>query len=171
VSYIQAHLRGQPVVLVHLAGRVQGLIVPPGNPKGIAGLADLVRSDVAYVNRQRGSGTRVLLDYQLRQLDLSAASIAGYEREEYTHLAVAALIASGAADTGLGILAAARALDLDFVPLFYEHYQLVIPRQHYDSPLLAPLLAILRSQAFAAEVNALGGYDVTNMGHEVWHSD
>ncbi len=171
VSYLRQHLARRSVVLVHLAGRVQGLIVPPGNPKSITCLADLARSDVAFVNRQRGSGTRVLLDYQLRQLDISAASIAGYEREEYTHLAVAAQVASGAADTGLGILAAARALELEFIPLFNEQYQLVIPREYYDSPLLAPVLDILRSPAFAAEVDALGGYDVANMGQVVWQSN
>jgi molybdopterin molybdotransferase/putative molybdopterin biosynthesis protein len=170
VSYLRQHLAGRAVVLVHLAGREQGLIVPSGNPLGITQLADLARSDVLFVNRQRGSGTRVLLDYQLRHLGLSAADIAGYEREEYTHLAVAADVASGAADTGLAILAAARALDLDFVPLFSEQYQLVIPRHHYESPLLEPALAILRSPDFAAQVAALGGYDVTNMGQVVYES-
>jgi putative molybdopterin biosynthesis protein len=170
VSYLRQHLADRAVVLVHLAGRVQGLIVPPGNPKGITRLGDLARSDVLFVNRQRGSGTRVLLDYQLRQLGLPAADIAGYEREEYTHLAVAADVASGAADTGLAILAAARALDLDFVPLFSEQYQLVIPRQHYESALLEPVLAILRSEDFAAQVDALGGYDVTSMGQVVYES-
>ncbi len=170
VSYIQRHLSGQPVVLVHLARRVQGLIVPRGNPRGHAGLADLSRADVLFVNRQRGSGTRVLLDYELRKLSLDPRQVRGYEREEYTHLAVAADVASGAADVALGILAAARALDLEFVPLFDEKYQLVIPGQHYEAPLLAPLLQILRSPEFKAEVDALGGYDVTDMGRVVWQS-
>src|SRR4029453_13648215 len=114
---------------------------------------------IQFVNRQRGSGTRVLLDYRLRLLGLDGAQVVGYAREEYTHLAVAAAVASGAADTGLGILAAARALDLDFIPLFSEHYQLVIPRQYYESSLLSPLLDILRSQEFRTQVDALGGYD------------
>lgn len=170
VSYIRRHLADQKVVLVHLAGRVQGLIVPRGNPKQLSKLADLARTDVLFVNRQRGSGTRVLLDYELKKLGLEPSSVRGYEREEYTHLAVAADVASGAADTGLGILAAARALDLEFVPLFNEQYQLVIPCAHYDAPILAPLLEILRSSAFAAQVDALGGYDVTDMGRVVWQS-
>jgi putative molybdopterin biosynthesis protein len=170
VSYIQRHLTGRPVVLVHLAGRVQGLIVPKGNPKGLSGLLDLIRPDVLFVNRQRGSGTRVLLDYQLRQLGLQPTQLRGYEREEYTHLAVAADVASGAADVGLGILAAARALDLEFVPLFNEQYQLVIPREHYDAELLAPLLNIIRGPELRAEVDALGGYAVTDMGRLVWES-
>jgi putative molybdopterin biosynthesis protein len=167
VSYIHRHLGSLAVVLVQLAGRVQGLIVPRGNPLGLSGLADLARSDVQFVNRQRGSGTRVLLDYRLSQLEISFSAIAGYEREQYTHLAVAADVASGAADVGLGILAAARALELDFVPLFNEEYQLVIPREHYDSPLLAPALEILRGEAFRAEVDRLGGYDVARMGEVI----
>jgi molybdopterin molybdotransferase/putative molybdopterin biosynthesis protein len=168
VSYVRRHLTDRHVVLVHLAGRVQGLIVPVGNPRGFASLRDLVAPGVQFVNRQRGSGTRVLLDYQLRQLGLSASSIAGYEREQYTHLAVAADVASGAADVGLGILAAARALELDFVPVFNEEYQLVIPSEHYDSPVLAPMLSILRGKAFADQVAALGGYDVARMGEVVY---
>jgi putative molybdopterin biosynthesis protein len=168
VSYIQRHLAGRGVVLVHLAGRVQGLIVPRGNPRGVASLRDLASPGLQFVNRQRGSGTRVLLDYELRQLGISPSSIAGYEREQYTHLAVAADVAGGAADVGLGILAAARALELDFVPLFNEEYQLVIPREHYDSPVLAPVLEIIRDERFHTEVSALGGYDVSNMGATVW---
>ncbi len=168
VSYIKRHLSEVPVVLVHLAGRVQGLIVPRGNPRGIKSLRDLARPGVHFVNRQRGSGTRVLLDYQLRQLGISPSEVSGYEREQYTHLAVAADVASGAADVGLGILAAARALELEFVPLFNEQYQLVIPRLYYDAPVLAPLLEIIRGNAFREEVAALGGYDTSDMGREVW---
>jgi putative molybdopterin biosynthesis protein len=170
VSYIQRHLAGRRVVLLHLAGRVQGLIVPRGNPRGLGSLEDLARPDVRFVNRQRGSGTRVLLDFKLRQLGIAAGQIAGYEREQYTHLAVAADVASGAADAGLGILAAARALELDFLPLFNEQYQLVIPREHYEGPVLAPVLAILRDPEFHDEVASLGGYDVTDMGQIVWES-
>jgi putative molybdopterin biosynthesis protein len=170
VSYIRRYLPDRPVVLVHLAGRVQGLIVPPGNPKGIVRLDDLGQEDVLFVNRQRGSGTRVLLDFRLRELGIAATRVRGYEREEYTHLAVAADVASGAADTGLGILAAARALGLEFVPLFQEHYQLVIPREHYTSEVLAPLLEIIRDPLFQAEVDALGGYDTSEMGRVVWES-
>jgi putative molybdopterin biosynthesis protein len=170
VSYIQRHLAERRVVLVHLAGRVQGLIVPKGNPKSLRALEDLARADVLFVNRQRGSGTRVLLDYKLNEIGIEAKNIRGYEREEYTHLAVAADVASGAADTGLGILAAARALELDFIPLFNEQYQLVIPREHYESTKLAPLLDIVRGAEFRAEVDALGGYDVADMGRVIWES-
>jgi len=170
INYIQRHLANRPVVLLQLAGRVQGLILPRGNPRGLSSLADLAGADVRFVNRQRGSGTRVLLDFHLRKLGIAATAIVGYEREQYTHLAVAADVASGAADVGLGILAAARALELDFVPLFNEQYQLVIPREHYESPVLAPLLGIIREGRFRAEVDALGGYDVSEMSRVVWES-
>src|SRR5438132_13229721 len=158
------------MVLVHLAGRIQGLIVPPGNRKGIRTLGDLARPDVLFVNRQRGSGTRVLLDYELAKLGIGSDQVRGYDRDEYTHLAVAADVASGAADVGLGILASARALELEFLPLFDEQYQLVIPREFYESPHLTPLLEIIRGPDFRAEVDALGGYDVSSMGRVVWES-
>lgn len=167
VSAVQRYLPGRAVVIVQLAGRVQGLIVRPGNPLGIVQLEDLTRPDVMFVNRQRGSGTRVLLDYELRRRGMRPDAIRGYERDEYTHLAVAADVASGAADTGLGILAAARALNLEFVPLFNEHYQLVIPVEYYESALLAPLLEILRGQPFKSTVESLGGYDTSGMGREL----
>jgi putative molybdopterin biosynthesis protein len=169
VSYVERYLRGAGgVVVVTLAGRVQGLLLPPGNPRGLRELADLARPDVLFVNRQRGSGTRVLLDYRLRLAGIAPEQVRGYEREEYTHLAVAAAVASGAADVGLGILAAARALGLEFVPLFNERYDLVIPRRSYESELLAPLLAIIRGPGFRAQVEALGGYDVSEMGRVAW---
>jgi putative molybdopterin biosynthesis protein len=170
ITAIRQYLDGRSIVLVQLAGRVQGLVVAPGNPERLTTLADLARPDVQFVNRQRGSGTRVLLDYQLEQAGISPSSVRGYEREEFTHLAVAAAVASGAADTGLAILASARALGLGFVPLFSEQYQLVVPREHYQSALLAPVLEIIRDPAFQAEVEALGGYDVSAMGQVVWES-
>ena len=121
---------------------------------------------MVFVNRQRGAGTRVLLDYELKKRAMNPRQIQGYERTEYTHLAVAAAVKSGAADTGLGILAAARALDLDFVPLFDERYDLVIPREHYEAALLQPLLDLIRdrSSGFVAAVEALGGYGTARMG-------
>lgn len=164
VGYIRRLLAGVPVILLGFVQRQQGLIVPRGNPKGITGLADLTRPDVVFVNRQRGAGTRVLLDYRLRQLRINPRQIPGYERQEFTHLAVAAAVASGAADCGLGILAAARALALDFVPLDLERYDLVIPTRFYESEVLAPLLAIIRDPGFAARVRDLGGYETPHMG-------
>lgn len=165
--YIERLLPGEEIVLVHLAYREQGFILPPGNPRGLSSLADLTRPEVRLVNRQKGSGTRVLLDYHLRQAGIDPGSISGYEREEFTHMAVAAAVLSGAADVGLGIRAAAQALGLDFVPLFHERYDLAIPRRHWESELLAPLRAALADPAYQAAVAALGGYDVAQMGREL----
>lgn len=167
LPYVRRLLPGEKVVVMTLVHREQGLIVPKGNPKRITTLRDLTREDVAFVNRQKGAGTRVLLDYQLKELKLNPAQITGYEREEFTHLAVAAAVKGGAADVGLGILAAARALDLDFVPLLKERYDLIIPEVHYESPLLRPLLAGIHSEAFKKEVEALGGYDTSATGRVV----
>jgi putative molybdopterin biosynthesis protein len=164
LSYVKQYLPGVPVVLVTFVHRQQGLIVAPGNPKGIKGLADLARSDVRYVNRQRGAGTRLLLDYRLGQLGVTPTQVQGYAREEYTHLAVAVAVQSGAADCGLGIAAAARALKLDFIPLEQERYDLVVPRIHYESDLLRPLFDLIHGPEFRRAVSELAGYDATHMG-------
>lgn len=167
ISYVKRILAGREVVILHLVHREQGLIVAKGNPKGLQGLPDLTRPDVSFINRQRGAGTRVLLDFKAKEMGFDASRINGYERTAFTHLAVAVAVAGGAADAGLGILAAARALDLDFVPLLKERYDLVIPRVHYESRLLEPMLAILRDASFRAEVEGLGGYDVSQMGQVI----
>ena len=166
VRYLREMLveQGVPVVLLGFVDRIQGLMVPRGNPKRIQDLDDLLRGDVVFVNRQRGAGTRVLLDYKLKQRQINPRQIQGYDRQEYTHLAVAAAVASGAADCGLGILAATRALGLDFVPLFDERYDLVIPTPYYESRLLQPLLSLIRDPEFARSVEALGGYGTSQMG-------
>jgi len=143
---------------------VQGFIVTNGNPDQIETLEDLSRKGVVFVNRQRGSGTRVLLDYKLADTGIDPENVAGYEREEYTHLAVAAAVAGGKATVGLGILSAARAIGMDFIPLFDERYDLAIPKDIYESELLAPLLALIRSPEFRVKVEALGGYDASTMG-------
>jgi putative molybdopterin biosynthesis protein len=161
---IREYLPGKPVVVIALVGRQQGLLVPRGNPKSLRGLEDLARPDVNFINRQRGAGTRVLLDYYLTILKVAPESIRGYNQEEYTHLAIAAAIASGRADCGLGIAAAAQALELDFLPLFQERYDLVIPREYYQSELLAPLLELLGDAEFRQAVAALPGYDTSPMG-------
>jgi putative molybdopterin biosynthesis protein len=165
VSYIRQYIPNVPVKVVALVGRGQGLLVSKGNPKGLGGLEDLIREDVTFVNRQRGAGTRVLLDYHLNLLGIAAESVHGYDQEEYTHLGVAAAIASGRSDGGLGIPAAAQALDLDFIPLFKERYDLVIPKVHADSYLLAPLFEVLSDSTFRQAVAALPGYDISVMGN------
>jgi len=164
VLYIRQYMPNIPVKVVALVGREQGLIVKQGNPKGIKSLRDITSPKVQFANRQRGAGTRVLLDYHLKSMTISPESIVGYNQEEYTHLGVAAAIASGRADCGLGIAAAAQALDLDFVPLFQERYDLVIPKQFADDELLAPLFSLLADSDFRKAVSQLTGYDVSVMG-------
>jgi putative molybdopterin biosynthesis protein len=164
ISYVRQYMPTTPVKVVGLVGREQGLIVPQGNPLGLSSLRDLTRGDVQFLNRQRGSGTRVLLDYQLGLLGISPQSIHGYNDEEYTHLGVAAAVAGGRADCGLAIAAAAQALKLDFVPLFKERYDLVIPRKHANTELLAPLLELLGREDFRQAVSVRQGYDISVMG-------
>jgi putative molybdopterin biosynthesis protein len=164
LSYLPRYLPGVPVRLTALVGREQGLLVKRGNPLGIQSLVDLVRPDVRFVNRQRGAGTRVLLDYQLKLNEIPTEEILGYNQEEYTHLGVAAAVASGRADCGLGIAAAAQALDLDFVPLFQERYDLVVPMVFADGPLLEPLWEIIAGDEFRKAVARMPGYDVSVMG-------
>ena len=163
-SYLKRYLPDPPVRLVHLTYREQGFIVAKGNPLGIQGLDDLVREDVLFINRQGGSGTRVLLDYHLKNRNLDPEAIRGYRTEEYTHMAVAVAVKSGAADAGLGILAAAKALDLDFIPVATERYDLVIPETYFDSEGIRLLLEIIRSDDFRDSVTAMGGYDPKESG-------
>ncbi|KRT69982.1 MAG: putative molybdopterin biosynthesis protein [candidate division NC10 bacterium CSP1-5] len=167
LPYVARLLPGEKVVVLTLVHRDQGLILPKGNPKDITTLLDLAREDVAFVNRQKGAGTRILLEYRLKQLGIDPMRITGYEREEYTHLAVAAAVKAGVADVGLGILGAARALNLDFIPLLKERYDLIIPEPHYRDPLLRPLLDLITSEGFKQEVEALGGYDTSETGRVV----
>jgi len=164
IPFIRQYMPGIPVRVLAMAWREQGLIVKPGNPKGFSGLDDLLRHDITFVNRQRGSGTRVLLDHHLGLSGIAHASIHGYSREEFTHLAVAAAVASDRADCGLGVAAAARALELDFIPLFRERYDLVVPKEYVEGDLLKPLLSMLGNPDFQAEVARLPGYDVSIMG-------
>ena len=153
-----------PVALVHLAQREQGLLVLRGNPKSITGLPDLAQKKAQFVNRQAGSGTRVLLDYELTRLKIDATMIEGYQREEFTHMAVGVAVASGLADAGLGVRAAAQALGLDFIPIACEQYDLLFLRPFYESARGTELLAVIASQAFKDAVSALGGYDTRNAG-------
>ncbi len=164
VTYIRKLLPDLPVRLVHLVMRDQGLIVPAGNPKGIRGIEDLARNGVVMINRQGGSGTRILLDYRLKQLDIPPERIAGYGNEEFTHMAVAAAITSGAADVGLGIQAAARALGLDFIPVVTEQYDLLIPEVHFETAAVQELLTVIRSERFKTRVADLGGYHTERTG-------
>ena len=154
----------EPVALVPLAEREQGLVVARGNPLGIASLGDVVRTHARYVNRQADAGTRILLDALLARAAIAPDGIAGYDRIEFSHLAVAQLVANDNADTGLVIRAAARAFGLDFVSVAWEPYELALPQRSLAEPRIARLIAILREPVFRAEVEALGGYDCTHAG-------
>jgi putative molybdopterin biosynthesis protein len=167
LPYIDRVLEGRDVAVVRLVDREQGLIVAEGNPLGIAGIEDLARPDVRYVNRQRGAGTRVLLDHELGRLGIEPDAVSGYTREEHTHLAVAAAIAAGRVDAGLGVMAAARAFGLGFVPVTREPYDLVLLTGTLEQPVMAPLWALLEQPAFRDAVEALGGYGVEDMGRRI----
>ncbi len=171
LSYVRQHLRGIPVTLVTLVYRWQGFMVAPGNPKGIEGIRDLARSDVTYVNRQPGSGTRILIDFELSKAGIEPGGVAGYRNEEYTHMNVAVAVLSGAADTGLGIYAAAQALGLEFIPVTRERYDLVIPTAYLEDPRLRLLLEIIRSEGFKKKVLDMGGYEIEETGNIAAETD
>jgi putative molybdopterin biosynthesis protein len=155
------------LAVVRLVHRDQGLLVAPGNPLRLTGIADLTGPGLRYVNRQRGAGTRVLLDHELGRLGVDPDAIIGYSREEHTHLGVAAAVAAGRADTGLGIQAAARAFGLDFVPVAREPYDLVLRPASLADAVLAPLWALLEQPDFRTEVEKLGGYSCAETGRRI----
>lgn len=152
---------GRALRLITLLEREQGLLLACGNPLGLRALADLAQPGVRLINRQPGSGTRALLDRLLAGASIPGGAIAGYSREVSTHLEVAAAVAGGSANVGLGVAAAARALDLGFIPLARERYELVLPAESLAAAWFGPLIETLAAPAFRAEVEALGGYDLT----------
>jgi molybdate-binding protein/DNA-binding transcriptional regulator YhcF (GntR family) len=166
--YIKHILPGIPVVVVHLADRLQGFMVRKGNPKNIQAPEDLKRPDITMVNRQKGSGTRVWLDYKLREMGITPNDIKGYAQELDTHLAVALCISKGEADVGLGIQAAARTCNLDFIPATKEKFDLVIPREKYETPLFTSLAEIIKGEEFKKVVQQMGGYDTAQTGETVF---
>ena len=150
--------------LIHVAGREQGLITARGNPLGLTGLADLARPDVRYVNRQAGSGTRMLCEMMLAADGPSPESINGFNSAEFTHSAVAAYIASGMADAGVGMRAAAAQFKLDFIPLMREQYYFALRRETLEEPRMRQLIDLMRAPAYREIVAALPGYDATDTG-------
>lgn len=159
VSWARKHLKGRKAVLVPCVKRQQGIMVRRGNPFGIEALSDLSKMEgLRFVNRQKGSGTRVLLDYLLKKEGMRPSELRGYDREEYTHLAVAASIAQGTADAGLGIYSAAQIYDLTFIPLELEQYDFLVSIEFYQSENFKKILEVLRSEEFSARLQKLGGY-------------
>jgi putative molybdopterin biosynthesis protein len=164
IAYVKRYLKGISMSIFHLVLRDQGLILARGNPKGIGSIHDLTREDVTFVNRQAGSGTRVLFDYKLEQLGVMPEGIKGYGHEEFTHMAVAVDVLSGAADCGLGIFAAAKALKLDFIPIEKEQYDLIIPSSILENRNIQSILDTIESRSFKDRVIELGGYDPSKSG-------
>ncbi len=170
-SYIEKYLRNEEVVLINIAYREQGMIIQKGNPKNIKSIKDLVNDDIIFINRQRGSGTRVLFDYKLDENNIESKNINGYEREEFTHMTLASEINSGSTDVGIGIKSAADAFDLDFIPIHKERYDLVIPKKYLKDERIVKLLEVIRSKEFKNEVNKLKGYDLKYTGKEMKKND
>jgi putative molybdopterin biosynthesis protein len=170
LPYLKKYLRDQDVVLVQLVYRQQGWIVKKGNPLGIRSVSDLAKPGVTYINRQRGAGTRLLFDYLLAREGMQREAIYGYSREAVSHLSVAAAVAGGSADAGLGIYSAAAAMNLDFVPVAEERYDLLFSGTFFRSEEGQELLACIRSPRFAREVEALGGYSCRDSGTILYES-
>jgi putative molybdopterin biosynthesis protein len=171
VPFIKRLIPEKKVSLINLVYRIQGLIVKKGNPKNIKGFEDLIRDDVFFINRQTGSGTRLLLDKHLRELSISPSLIKGYDQEEYTHMGVASAVLTGRADVGLGILSSAQALGLDFIPVAEERYDLLIPNEFMELPIIQAVLKVIREdQEFRKVVSSLGGYVLRDMGKIVYES-
>lgn len=166
-SYIKKYLGDRDITLITLVHRQQGFIIGKGNPKQIKTINDLTGEDITFINRQAGSGTRVLLDFELDKNNLDADDIHGYDYEEYTHMAVAVAVLSGKADTGMGIMAAARALNLDFVPVTEERYDLIIPTEFLALPMIKQALTIIGSNTFKSAVEQMGGYSTRETGQMV----
>ena len=168
IPHINHFLPEQKVILITLAYRTQGLIVKKGNPKHITSISDISKPNVEFVNRQLGSGTRILFDYELKSKGINQKSITGYQRQEITHLGVAATVESGLADVGLGLLSAAKAFDLDFIPVTQEKFDLVIPKNYYDSSFLEPLINLIKSDEYKQDIIDLGGYDTKETGQTTY---
>ncbi len=166
-DYVRHLFPGKSMLLFTLTYRQQGLLVPLGNPQGIRELADLAREDVNFINRQPGSGTRIWLDQKLGELGISSEHVRGYEKERHTHLQVSRAVSSGEVGAGIGLLAAARSCNLDFVPLFVERFDLVLPDESKDLPEVQPLLDQLQSATFRKAIAALGGYETRHTGEVI----
>jgi len=164
ISYIKRYIKDRDMSLIKCVKRTQGLIVEKGNPMNIKTLADIAERKARFVNRQRGSGTRLLLDYNMKKMNIGPADILGYEREEFTHLKVAAAVAAGDADCGLGVYSAAVLMDLDFVPICYEEYDIAVPTEFLEDDRVKEFIEVIKSDKFISELRRLGGYEFDEIG-------
>lgn len=163
--YVRRLLPGHKAVVINLVFRIAGFYVAKGNPKNIQTWTDLTKPGITFVNRERGAGIRVLLDEKLHKLNIEHQTIAGYNHEEMSHLAVASCVARGEADVGIGIEKAALQVDgIDFIPLQRERYDLVIRKEDLPKPHFQSVLAVLKSTNFRNEISGMGGYDISQMG-------
>lgn len=165
VPYVESMLPGTPAVIIRLASRMQGFYVAQGNPKNIRDWNDLKRNDITFVNREKGSGTRILLDEHLRLMGISGSAVRGYKRESQSHIAVASIVARGEADFGLGNeKACLQVQGIEFIPIQKEQYDLIVKNEDLNQPVFDAVFSILRSQEFKLELQGLGGYDLTELG-------
>jgi putative molybdopterin biosynthesis protein len=164
ISYLKRFFKGQKLLLVNLVYREQGLYLKKGNPKNIKSIKDLTKSNINYINRQRGAGTRVLFDFLLKENNIKAEEISGYQKEEYTHIAAAAAVGRGSADAALGIRAAAEVMDVDFLPLAEEKYDLIIKENRLDDPRINKLIKLINQAEIKTEIEKLGGYNCQETG-------
>ncbi len=167
-SYLKKYLPNKKICLVKCVNRIQGFMVKKGNPKNITTFEDITKEDIKFVNRQRGSGTRLLLDYNLNKLNIDYKTINGYSREEFTHLAVAAAVEAGDADAGLGVYSAAAMMGLDFIPVCSEEYDLAIPEEFMDVEVIKEFIETIKSDEFKAKLDELGGYDYSDTGRIIY---
>lgn len=168
LAYIKKYLANKNIALIKGVRRIQGIMVPSGNPLGINSLVDIAEKGVKFVNRQKGSGTRIFLDYNLVKLGIDPDKINGYAREEFTHLSVAAAISAGDADCGLGIYSAAVLMGLSFIPLGNEEYDFAVPEEYLELDVIKEFITIIKSETFKAELDKLGGYDYPEIGRIVY---
>ena len=163
-SFVTKYFPNGEASLIECVGRTQGIMVAKNNPKSITSISSLCDPEIHYINRQKGSGTRILFDYLCKKEGITAASITGYDHEEFTHNDVARLIAEGQADAGMGVHAAAKLYDLDFIPVYNEQYDLLIPDSMQNHPGILEILDILKSEDFAEKAAMLGGYTLNKPG-------
>jgi molybdate-binding protein/DNA-binding transcriptional regulator YhcF (GntR family) len=164
ISYAKKLIPNEPVFLINLMQRVQGLMIKPGNPKHLVGIRDLTRSDVTFINRQKGSGTRILLDSELKRQNIPSNRIKGYEREEITHTGVASVISRGEADAGLGAQSSASAAGLDFIPISKERYDLVFIESSLEKPDIKRIVGVIQQESFHEMLGSIPGYDLSESG-------
>lgn len=167
-SYIKKYLNSEDYAIIKFVKRSQGLMVKRGNPLNIQSIKDLTRADVQFVNRQRGAGTRILLDYYLEKNELDPSDIKGYDREFNTHMAVAAAVTGKSADCGMGVLSAANAMGLDFIPIAWEDYDLCISKEMLEDEKIVSLIKVMKSEGFIRKIKELKGYNTDNIGDIVY---